>query len=84
MINEGQADIALSYLFKCSAKEDYTAVRTIGDDNDDGWVTCWPETFQYMLRTYETSGSIREEILTMSDTRGNEKESERAFETRLF
>lgn len=54
MINEGKAYIELSCQLKGSEKEEYTAVRTIEDDNDDDSVTCWPEEIQYLLCTYET------------------------------
>lgn len=73
MINDGRAYSSLSYLFKGSAKEKYNSVRTIGDANDEGCFTGWPESIQYLLPTYVTSGSILEGILRMRDTRQREK-----------
>lgn len=51
IINKGKYYFALSYLLKGSAKEEYTAVLTVGNDNDEGIVTCCPEAIKYLLRT---------------------------------
>lgn len=81
-ISEGQAYVALPYLLKGSAKEQFLAARTI-DEEDDGGVTCWPEAVQYLLRTYATSNAIRDAILALRDTRQREDEGERVYAARL-
>lgn len=65
MICEGHAWIDLSYVVNSSDNDQYTAVRTTGDENDENSVNCWPEAIINLLCMYETSGAIREGILAM-------------------
>lgn len=64
---------------KGSVKEEYTEIRTIWYDNDEGSVTCWPEEIEYLLRTKEKLGQIWEGILTMRDTSQKQTENEKNF-----
>lgn len=40
------------------------------------------ETVKYLIRTYYTKGSIREDIITFWDTQRNKNENERSYEAK--
>lgn len=58
-------------------------MKSYSEDIYDG-VTCWPEAVRYLLRTYSTSGTIRDEILYFRDTQQNEEEDKRKYSVRLL
>lgn len=58
------------------------ASRTV-DDEDYGGVIFWPEVLKYFLRTFVTSGAIREESITLEDIHQNENADERKYANRL-
>lgn len=70
-----------TYLSKLPKKQ-FTAVKSAHSDSD-GSVTCWPEAVHYLLRTYATSGAIREAVLTLNDDHQKRDEDERPYEARL-
>lgn len=66
--------MALPYLLKSTAKDQSIAARTVNEE--DKWrITCWPESIQYLLRMYATSGAIREAILALRNTAQLEEEN---------
>lgn len=72
----------MTYMLKVSSKDQFTVVKSTHAD-DDGSVTCWTQAAQYMLRTYDTLGTIREAILTFRDTHQNTDKDERSYAARL-
>lgn len=64
--SEGKAFLVLNYLLKGTEKK-FIAAGKLNKADDGGRVTCWPESIQYLIRTYATSGPIMEEIISLRD-----------------
>lgn len=57
-------------------------MRSNYEQNHDG-VTFWPKAVKFLLRTYETSGEIREAIIKLKDTRPNDIDDKNKYVTQL-
>ena len=67
-MSEAQAYIAVAFLLNGLAADQFESVRDSLDSNESG-VTCWPETVQYLLRSYASATAIQQFILHLRDVR---------------
>lgn len=66
-MSEAQAYIALPYVVKRTAEDQYNLVHgSLRASEKD--VTCWSEAFQYLLRSYATGTAIQSAILALRGT----------------
>lgn len=72
-VTEGLELISLSYMLNRDTKEKLNSVLSTSEKNEYG-IECWPEAVQYLLRTYETTGEIRESILKFLDSRQRDED----------
>lgn len=81
-VTEGKEKVSLYQMLKRNAKKQLTSVQIYPEDIYDGYIF-WPEAIKYLLRTYATSGAIREAIIDFRDTNQLDDEEERKFLVRL-
>ncbi|CAN8070210.1 unnamed protein product [Agarophyton chilense] len=81
-MNEGQAYIALPYLLRGLAEDQYHSVRGTSRASEGG-VTCWPEAVQYLLSSNATNPAIQQAIRGLRDTRQRPDESGTDYSTLL-
>ena len=77
-----QAYVPLSYFLKGFAQDQFQNFRDAYAASE-GDVTCWPEAVQYLIRSYATSTTSRESIITLRAIRQKQTESEMEYSERL-
>ncbi len=79
-MTEGQAYIALPYVLKGTAQEQFRSSRSTGGA---GGVTCWPEAIHDLLNKYATPSALREAVNHIQTMRQSTTEDEREFGGRV-
>ena len=81
-MSEAQAYIAVAFFLEGLAADQFESIRDSLDSNEGG-VKCWPETLQYLLRSYATATAIPHVILDLRDIRQKPDELEDDYSARL-